>query len=54
VGHAKLNVLATTYPLDPNEVPNCLNGIEPENLSIASRSFHELPPDLLAGQKKSS
>ena len=41
-----LNVAATTYPLDPN-ASECLNGVEPENLSSASNSFHELPTDVL-------
>lgn len=48
-----LNVAATTYPLDPNastsgfDQPECLKGIELENLSSASNSYHELPADVL-------
>jgi hypothetical protein len=48
-----LNVAATTYPLDPNasttgfDQPECLNGVELENLSSASNSYHELPPEVL-------
>jgi hypothetical protein len=48
-----LNVAATTYPLDPNasttgfDQPECLRGVELENLSSASNSYHELPADVL-------
>ncbi len=48
-----LNVAATTYPLDPNahttgfDQPECLKGVELENLSSASNSYHELPADVL-------
>ena len=50
---ANLNVAATTYPLNPNasntgfEQSECLNGIQLENLSPASSSYHELPADVL-------
>lgn len=48
-----LNVAATTYPLDPDASTNgfdqteCLRGIQLENLSSTSRSYHELPADVL-------
>jgi hypothetical protein len=48
-----LNVAVTTYPLDPNapntgfERSECLNGVQLENLSSASSSYHELPADVL-------
>jgi hypothetical protein len=48
-----LNIAATTYPLDPNasttgfDQPDCLNGVELENLSSASNSYHELPAEVL-------
>ena len=48
-----LNVAATTYPLDPDasttgfDQPECLKGIELENLSSTSNSYHELPADVL-------
>src|SRR5215469_17556725 len=49
----RLNVAATTYPLDPNasttgfDQPECLNGVELENLSSAASSYYELPVDVL-------
>jgi len=48
-----LNVSVTTYPLDPNasttgfDQPECLNGVELENLTSASNSYHELPAEVL-------
>ena len=48
-----LNVAATTYPLDPNasttgfDQPECLRGVELENLSSVSNSYHELPANVL-------
>ena len=50
---ANLNVSAKTFPLDPNasttgfDQPGCLNGVQLDNLSAASHSFHELPPEVL-------
>ena len=49
----RLNVAATTYPLDPTasttgfDQPECLKGVELENLSSTSNSYHELPADVL-------
>lgn len=51
-----LNVAANTYPLDPNssttgfDQPECLNGVELENLSSASNSYHELPAGVLSSK----
>lgn len=51
-----LNVGATTYPLDPNDSttgfdrPECLSGIQLENLSSASNSYHELPAEVLTSK----
>lgn len=51
-----LNVAATTYPLDPNasttgfDQPERLNGVELENLSSVSNSYHELPADVLSSK----
>jgi hypothetical protein len=48
-----LNVSATTYPLDPSSPlsglsnSGCMKGIQLDNLATASRSFHELPQDIL-------
>jgi hypothetical protein len=48
-----LNVSATTYPLDSSSPlggfsdSGCLKGLQLDNLATASRSFHELPPDIL-------
>lgn len=48
-----LKVADTTYPLDPNasttgfDQPECLRGVELDNLSRASSSYHELPADVL-------
>jgi len=48
-----LNVATSTYPLDPNasttgfDQPECLRGVELENLSSVSDSYHELPADVL-------
>jgi hypothetical protein len=50
---AALNVSQTSYPLDPrSEISSfhreaCLKGIQLENLSTASSSFHELTPEVL-------
>jgi hypothetical protein len=50
---ASLNVSAKTYPLDPSAVTTgfnqaqCLNGIQLENLSTVSHSYHELPQEVL-------
>jgi hypothetical protein len=52
-----LNVSLRTYPLDPSsplsglQAADCLKGIQLENLSMASRSFHELSPDILPGKR---
>jgi len=52
-----LNVSRTTYPLDPSsplgglQGPECLKGIQLENLPTASHSFHELPPDILPSKQ---
>ena len=51
-----LNVSQNTYPLDLNSPMNhlqaeCLKGIQLENLAIVSRSFHQLPPDVLPGKR---
>jgi hypothetical protein len=49
----KLNVAATTSPLDPDasttgfDQPDCLKGVQLENVSSASSSYHELTPDVL-------
>ena len=54
---AALNVSQTTYPLDPGspmsglQGAECLKGIQLENLSTASSSFHELPPEVLPGKR---
>jgi hypothetical protein len=56
VGHDadSLNVSSKTYPLDPlnhqgdNE---CLRDIQLDNLTVASRSFHELTPSVLVDKK---
>jgi hypothetical protein len=48
-----LNVSSTTYPLNPNSPmsglsdSDCLKGIQLDNIATASRSFHELSPDVL-------
>jgi hypothetical protein len=48
-----LNVSARTFPLDPTSPKNrlsgnaCLDGIQLDNLATASRSFHDLAPDIL-------
>jgi hypothetical protein len=50
---AKLNVSAKTYPLDASapttgfDRPECLNGVQLDNLSAVSHSYHELPPEVL-------
>jgi hypothetical protein len=52
-----LNVSVRTYPLDPNsptsglDGPECLKGIQLENLSTVSHSFHDLPPEVLSGEE---
>src|SRR5215469_9122589 len=54
---AALNVSQTTYPLVPSflmsglQGTECLKGIQLENLSTASRSFHELPPEVLPDKR---
>lgn len=51
-----LNVAATTYPLDPNasttgfDQPECLKGVELENLPSVSNSYHDLPADVLPSE----
>lgn len=51
-----LHVSITTYPLDPDSpnsgltTPACLKGIQLENLTEASHSFHDLLPDVLVGK----
>jgi hypothetical protein len=48
-----LNISANTYPLDPTAStagfgqPECLNGIQLDNLSTLSHSYHELSPEIL-------
>jgi hypothetical protein len=48
-----LNVSAKTYPLDASapttgfDKPECLNGVQLDNLSTVSHSYHELPPEVL-------
>jgi hypothetical protein len=48
-----LNVSAATYSLDPDSAMirlsgnACLEGIHLDNLATASRSFHDLTPDIL-------
>jgi hypothetical protein len=50
---ANLNVSARTYPLDPSapttgfDRPECLNGVQLDNLSTVSHSYHELPTEVL-------
>lgn len=52
-----LNVSQNTYPLDPSsplsglQDAECLKGIHLENIASVSRSFHELPADVLPGNK---
>lgn len=54
---ANLQVSVATYPLSPDSptsglaAPDCLKGIQLENLSAVSHSFHELPPDVLTGKR---
>jgi len=51
-----LNVSVKTYPLDPEANMNglknggCLKGIELDNLSLVSHTYHELTPDVLPGK----
>lgn len=53
---ARLNVSAKTYPLDPSarttgfDRPECLNGVQMDNLSTVSHSYHELPPEVLPSE----
>jgi hypothetical protein len=48
-----LNVSAKTYPLDPSapttgfDRPECLNGVQLDNLLTVSHSYHQLPPEVL-------
>jgi hypothetical protein len=50
---ASLNVSDRTYPLDPSasttgfDQPECLNGVQLDNLPTVSHSYHELPPEVL-------
>lgn len=50
---ASLNVSAKTYPLDPSasttgfDRPECLNGVQLDNLPTVSHSYHQLPPEVL-------
>ena len=50
-----LHVSSTTYPLNPDSPtsglagPDCLKGIQLENLATLSHSFHDLTPDVLTG-----
>lgn len=52
---ANLNISLNTYPLKPDSLmsglsaPDCLKGIQLENLSMVSHSFHVLPADILPG-----
>lgn len=54
---AALNVSQTTYPLDSGspmsgvQGTECLKGIQLENLSTASSSFHELALEVLPGKR---
>jgi hypothetical protein len=51
-----LNVSLHTYPLDPKSPlsglsnAECLKGIELQNLTDVTHSFHDLTPDVLAGR----
>lgn len=51
-----LNVSIRTFPLNPESPRNglskggCLQGMELENLTSASRTFHELTPEVLSGK----
>src|SRR5437764_13619083 len=51
--HPGLNVSAETYPLDPTAIttgfdqPQCLNGVQLDNLATVSHSYHELPSAVL-------
>jgi len=51
-----LNVSIRTFPLDPGSSRgglsngDCLRGIELENLTATSRTFHELTPEILPGK----
>ena len=50
---ARLNVSAKTYPLDPTahttgfDQPECLDGVQFDNLSTGSHFYHELPTEVL-------
>jgi len=52
----RLNVSAKTYPLDPSahttgfDRPECLNGVQMDNLSTVSHSYHELPQEVLPSE----
>lgn len=54
---ASLNVAAQTYPLDASfplsglSNAECLKGIQLENLSTVSSSFHDLPPGILVSKE---
>jgi hypothetical protein len=56
--HESLNITATTFPLDPSFPSNslsdneCLKGIQLDNLASTSRSFHDIPPEVLTGKMK--
>ena len=50
-----LNISNRTYPFEPGShpggpSPECMQGIEFENLSTVSRSFHELTSEVLVGK----
>ncbi|HET9304747.1 MAG TPA: hypothetical protein VFO46_01855 [Candidatus Sulfotelmatobacter sp.] len=50
---AILNVSDRTFPLDPSvpttgfDQPECLNGVQLDNLPTVLHSYHELPPEVL-------
>src|SRR5215467_14347248 len=52
-----LNVSQNTYPFDSTsplsglQGTECLKGVHLEDIPAVSRSFHELPPDVLPGKK---
>jgi hypothetical protein len=48
-GSEYLNVSVRTYPLDP-PTGECLQGVELQNLTSVSHSFHKLTPDVLSGK----
>jgi hypothetical protein len=51
-----LNISSRTYPLDAKSnrnglTPDCLRGIELENLASLARSFHDLPLEVVDGKR---